>query len=307
MSVHGFPAAAELADSAKSDLTPFRVLHYAVGGGLGHLVRARAFLDALLPGTHATVLSASEHAADPRVLGPIAHERVPRELESDRDAFRAWLAQRIDAIAPELIVVDAFPCGILGELADFAPLARVPAWHLARLLRWDAYAPLVGAAPPRFARCFRLEALDSAHEAFLRGCSSAIEDLDLHRDEALDTNEQTPYWLVVHSGPEAEVAELIAHAFERRSIERADATPILVASPYAPRDLPPNCRAIDTHPAHALFARAARIVSAAGFNVMRQAAPYRDKHIVVPFARRFDDQYARARRASAKARDPQAR
>ena len=65
-----------------------RVLHYAIGGGLAHLVRAHAFLAARLPGAEATVLTASAYADDARVLGPIAHERAPERLQDDRDAFR---------------------------------------------------------------------------------------------------------------------------------------------------------------------------------------------------------------------------
>jgi hypothetical protein len=35
------------------------------------------------------------------------------------------------------------------------------------------------------------------------------------------------------------------------------------------------------------------IFSAAGFNIMRQCAPYRAKHNVLPMSRRYDDQFER--------------
>jgi len=298
-----------------------KTLHYALGGGLGHLVRARAFLESRGLARDAVVLTASRYADDPRVLGGIAHERVPDGFQHDRVALREHLEKRIAAIAPARVIVDTFPCGILGELGA---IERAACWHLARRLRWDAYAPLTAfvgatvgatlvatpaapvatevaptvarmAAPPRFERTFRLEPLADAHERFLREHSDAIVDLDLDEPAPPAPPIEGAYWVVVHSGPEAEVAELVAHAVERRAIERA-AAPILVASPCAPRELPPDCFALDMHPAHALFARAERIVSAAGYNVMRQAAPYRHKHVVVPMPRRFDDQYERARR-----------
>jgi hypothetical protein len=268
-----------------------RTLHYALGGGLGHLVRARAFLESRNLARDAIVLTASAHARDPRVLGAIAHEQVPQPLQHDRTALRAHLSSRIAALDPALVVVDAFPCGILGELGAIAR----PCWHLARRLRWATYAALIDAPPPRFERTFVLEPLAPEHERFLRRCSDALEDLELDEPAPEPPAIDGPYWLVVHSGPESEVAELIAHACERRAIERC-AAPILVASAHAPRDLPPGCFALDIHPAHALFARAERIVSAAGFNVMRQAARYRDKHVVVPMPRRYDDQFERARR-----------
>jgi hypothetical protein len=42
--------------------------------------------------------------------------------------------------------------------------------------------------------------------------------------------------------------------------------------------------------------RASRIVTACGFNVMRQTEPYRDRHTFLPFPRRYDDQFTRAAR-----------
>ena len=53
---------------------------------------------------------------------------------------------------------------------------------------------------------------------------------------------------------------------------------------------------LDLIPASSLFAGAAKIISAAGFNVMLETEPYRGKHHAVPMPRRFDDQFARAAR-----------
>jgi len=39
-----------------------------------------------------------------------------------------------------------------------------------------------------------------------------------------------------------------------------------------------------------------RIITACGFNSMRQTAPYRHKHHFLPFLRRLDDQYLPAAR-----------
>jgi hypothetical protein len=96
-----------------------------------------------------------------------------------------------------------------------------------------------------------------------------------------------PFSLVVHSGPEHEVRELIAYAEELQRIENDDSEIVVVS----------QCGiGLDIVPASSLFAGAKRIVSAAGFNVMLETEPYRDKHHVVPMPRRFDDQFARAAR-----------
>jgi hypothetical protein len=100
------------------------------------------------------------------------------------------------------------------------------------------------------------------------------------------------YWLIVHSGPAEEVLELIAYTRELTSSR------VLVATPC---DLPMSAgfARIDAFPVSHLFADAERIVSAAGFNVMLETEPWRDKHIVLPFPRRFDDQFARAAKRKA--------
>jgi len=277
---------------------PVRTLYYALGGGLGHLVRARAFLRTQGLDAGAVVLSASSHVEDTRVLSGIEGRRVPSELERDAGAFRDWLAREIATMQPELVCIDAFPGGILGELCGFAPLAGTRLWHIARLLRWDVYAPELTGPLPRYERTWRLEPLHEEHDRRLQACSEEIVDCILPDDD--DTPEPappaTPYWLVVHSGPAPEVGELIAYAIERRALSRSSAH-LIVATMSPPADLPASCRVLDRFPASGLYAGAERIVTAAGYNVMRETAPHRHKQLVLPFPRRYDDQFERARRA----------
>ncbi|MGK2857032.1 MAG: hypothetical protein ACSLFQ_07490 [Thermoanaerobaculia bacterium] len=275
------------------------ILVYALGGGLGHLVRARAFLHTLGLESDAAVITASHHAADSRVLGDIEAIAIPRKLERDPAACRAWIAALLDTRRPEIFCVDAFPCGIIGELAGDALPHAGEAWHLARLLRWDEYAPLATGEPARFATTYRLEPLHDAHEAWIRRASREVCDLEL-RDPAVtgEAPDGLPprFWLVVHSGPPSEVEELASFAEDLRCAERSSST-IVVATSEAPESLPAGAVVVSPFPASALFARAERIVSAAGFNVMRQTLPFRDRHVIVPLPRRFDDQFERARRA----------
>jgi predicted glycosyltransferase len=222
---------------------------------------------------------------------------APIALQDDAIEFRRWLLQEVERLRADCLCVDAFPAGILGELCDFhAPLAF---WHVARLLRWTEYAPLIHGTPPRFARAWRLEELGAEQQRFLDARCDRIGELEL-RDApgAEPVQANAPFWLVVHSGPESEVAELIAFAAEVRTAEASDAA-LWVASPQAPAALPARSRVLDVFPAEAYFAAAQRIFSAAGFNIMRQTVPYRAKHTVLPMPRHFDDQFERARRAFA--------
>jgi hypothetical protein len=247
------------------------IVVYAPGGGLGHRVRAQRVIDAL--------------HIDARI---IANDEIPRELEGDVAAHRAW----IRTLGAKRLIVDTFPCGIQGELSGL----DVPMDFIARLLRWDEYQRVVGDVVwPRFETTFIVEKLTSEHERFVQTHSERIENLTLPVPvHAPAPAPGFPYWLIVHSGPDAEVSELVEYTDELRKIEHSTAH-VLVASPCRV-ELPASFERIDANPAFPLFANAERIISAAGFNVMLETEPYRDKHVVVPFPRRFDDQFARAAR-----------
>jgi hypothetical protein len=102
---------------------------------------------------------------------------------------------------------------------------------------------------------------------------------------------------VVHGGPPDEIDELVAYAHDLATAESLDPSITVVAGPTASGA--GRADWFDWYPAWPLFALADRIVSAAGFNTMRQvaAAGATDRHHVLPFPRRFDDQFERARRA----------
>ncbi|MEU7746064.1 hypothetical protein [Nonomuraea sp. NPDC049158] len=253
------------------------IVCYARGGGLGHLTRVRAYLHTVHPGAAATI----------RTEWP----RDPAEL----------------ARADE-IVVDAFPAGLDGEIEAAVPRGpRVV--HLARLLRWDAYRPLIPARPLRFHRTWLAEPVSDPHLAYLESVSDEVVPLALFDPPAPpatapgdrltapgDRLTASGDWLIVHSGPPGEILELVAYARESAVLEGLSPRLVLV-SPAAPPGLPAGVAHRAVRPAWPLFATAGRIVSAAGFNVVRQAAPYRHKHRMVPFPRRFDDQFSRAARA----------
>ncbi|HEX8072308.1 MAG TPA: hypothetical protein VF546_20350 [Pyrinomonadaceae bacterium] len=281
------------------------ILYYAMGGGLGHLTRARAVLHTLRLTERATLLTASPYADDPRVTGGLPVRKVPSGLAADVPAYRAWLARLLDELRPTALYLDTFPAGIRGELCDFPALARLPVHYLARLLRWAEYAKLITNAPVRLQTTYVLEPLAPAHAAFVARHSARSVPLTLREpprtatDEAARvlveplTRDGRTFWLVVHSAPCAEVAELVAYADELRRLEQPEARLVLLTR-AAPPALPAAVRRLDFYPAAALFPFAARVVSACGFNVMREMAAHRHKHRFMPFPRRFDDQFARA-------------
>jgi hypothetical protein len=264
---------------------------YAYGDGLGHLTRVRAALHTLgLGGVPVTVLTGSSFAGDPRVTGGWTVLRAPAG-----DGLAGWIAAALADLAPDELVVDAFPAGLKGELTAKAVPSGTRVTHLARLLRWDAYRPLLPADPPHFDRSYVLEPLAPEHDAYLRSVSREITPLELVEPVETAAMSGPGAWLVVHSGPDAEILELVAYARELAAFE-GRSPPLTLVSPRRPAALPAEIAHLDVYPVWPLFPSAERIITAAGFNAVRQLAPWRERHRMLPFPRTLDDQFTRAAR-----------
>jgi len=274
------------------------ILYYAVGGGLGHIVRGRRVLEALGLEGEATIVTASPYVRDEGISRGVEMIEVPALLEKNVGDHRSWLRQLIESRNAERLIADVFPGGIQGELCGL-PIAMDA---VARLLDWAEYRSAVDGELPRFGTTWTVEELTPAHDAFVRSHSARVVPLQLpaHADSLPPDGR---YWVVVHSGPEHEVAELAAYAAELQLLAGEAPLRVLVAT-RSECDLPYGFERVHSYPAAALFRHAERIISGAGFNVMLETEPWRDKHEVMPFVRRFDDQYLRAaRRRQQKALD----
>ena len=271
------------------------IVCYANGGGLGHLTRIRAYLHTVAPDEPVTILTGSPFAADPRVTGGHPVRSAPGGL--DRDGLTRWLAAALAELSPAELVLDAFPAGLAGELTARGIPATTRVVHLARLLRWDAYRELLPSEPPRFDRTYLVEPVTAEHEAYLRSASGSVTSLELLEPPAPEAA-VAGGWLIVHSGPEPEIVELVEYAREMAALEGVRPRLTLV-SPARPDGLPPGVAHRDAYPAWPLFSSAERIVSAAGCNIVRQLARWPERHRMMPFPRRFDDQYTRAARVRA--------
>jgi hypothetical protein len=215
---------------------------------------------------------------------------------ADPVALGRWVARAIAERAPDVLLVDAFPGGVLGELCGLAALDGLERRHTARLLRWGVYARRCERPLPRYDAVAVVEPLHPGHARALAGLSGNVAPLALPAPAAAGPPPPPGApWLVVHSGPAREVRALArrAHALAR------GAAPLHVVTPIAVDDLPAGAEVVRAVPAAPRFAAAAGIVTAAGFNTVRELAPYRDRHVCVPFDRRLDDQQARARRIAA--------
>jgi hypothetical protein len=277
------------------------IIYYAVGGGLGHLTRARAVLNTLSIKDDVAILASSPFARDRRVTGDADVILVPDRLTGDLAGYGRWLSDLLDRRLPSEVYLDTFPAGILGEFCDFPLARRASLIHIARLLRWPEYSKQLRGAPPLIDVTYRVESLTKDHEDFLRARSLEVRDLSLkgaYQSARVDEGAKRvsfrePLWLIVHSGPDEEILELVSYAVEMSRIERVDPSLILIA-PRRPVELPGRVTHLDLYPASSLYSKAERIITACGFNAMCETEPYREKHRFYPFPRRFDDQFLRA-------------
>ncbi|HVR08167.1 MAG TPA: hypothetical protein VMW75_08970 [Thermoanaerobaculia bacterium] len=281
------------------------IVCYALGGGLGHITRARALLHTLGKGAEpVTALVSSPQALDPRALGHWSALLAPPEATSSPKALGDWVASTLGRLKPQALYVDAFPGGILGDLCGRRWPPGMQRFHAARRLRWQVYRRRLAGDLPFYERTYVLEPLEDAHRAVLGINSEYLEGLEVQDPpEALraPTTEaaggkapvQRGAWLVVHSGPAAEINHLVAYAADLRRQEGSVA-PLVLVAPASPPNLLAGLIHVDRYPAWPLFPSATRIVTACGWNAMRQTALLRDRHHFLPFPRSLDDQFERA-------------
>jgi hypothetical protein len=284
------------------------ILYYAPGAGLGHLSRAIKFISGKLHDSPVILLGTSRHAT-------VINDSLPTNVqykqlltaELSTEGFRRQLAQ----FSAELVLVDAFPAGINGEIQ--AP-CDCPAWHLARRLKWQQYEPLIQ-APLRFERTFLLEKLDASHHTMLIAQSESVTRTPLpqitSRLDSLNRQEllahfglpsrlaDAPFGIIAHAGSFEETQQLIDYADELHRYGECGPC-FVVATPIA------SARNHQTHglkteflpgrwPVSSLFHHAELVVSGAGFNIVNEMTYNNVRHRVLPFERRWDDQFSRAR------------
>lgn len=298
---------------------------YALGGGLGHLTRVRAAVHSLGGDPDdLVVITSSPFATDRRVVGGSRIVTVPAALAADRQGLGAFIHDTLNAAAPTEIILDVFPAGILGELTAEVLDPSVPVRHLARSLRWNRYAPTLPADPPALATTYVLEPVGEEHQRYLIDHSATIAPLLLtdpephparDGDDIVDPGQRAlldgthqAVWLIVHSGPDHEILELVAYARDHAAATAGSSHEggagdhggreprFVLIAPSRPATLASDVAHLDVYPAWPLFAAADRVVTAGGFNAMRHASRCAERHLVLPFERRFDNQFARVQR-----------
>ncbi len=194
---------------------------------------------------------------------------------------------------PDALLVDAFPGGVMGELCGLRALAGLELRRTARLLRWGRLrAPVRGRRFPRYDAIAVVEALQPGHARALAALSGNVAPLGAPRPRRR-IRVRCPGRRA--GGSSCTPARPARSARSPGSPTSAAAgAPLGVVTPITVDDLPAGAETVDAIPAAPLYPGAAGIVAGAAFNTVRELAPYRDRHVCVPFDRRLDDQHAGA-------------
>lgn len=109
---------------------------YALGGGMGHLVRATSITRAIkrISGFDPIILTT------PGFTDIVKNEAVRLQVVAEPDEpkeYRGKIIEKLKKLDPDVLIVDALPMGLMGELRDFLPGFTGPKILVARMLRED--------------------------------------------------------------------------------------------------------------------------------------------------------------------------
>jgi hypothetical protein len=311
-----------------------KILIYAQGGGLGHLQRSIYLMKTLNLQTEQVILaSASNYTQNLADLHKITPLLIPKNFEFDKQAYQNWLIAQINYLNIKEIYVDVFPCGIIGEWNNFLGYSngkliekeQIKFHYVARRMKWQKYNNLV-TNPPFFETSLLLEELEPAHLEFVEKNSRLVINFFSNNEnqiiekkwqqsfqqEIQEDNEifGKIFWLVIHSEPLEELIVLLEYTFEKHRIKKSLAKIIMVTQIDKKiilqkiiedknfkiyENIIANLLIINNLEISLLLEKAEKIISACGFNIMQQTKKFANKHEFIPFERRYDDQFWRAK------------
>ena len=253
-----------------------RWLIYALGGGLGHLTRALALgRAAIRRGHRVRILASSPLATAIPAEAELAEMGELRLLDpsQEKSRLRQQVLDELATGAPDLVVVDTFPRGLLGELAS---LLEKPPW---------AWALVHRDLSPRYVTWADLRgSLDSCPLVILPGEAGPLADhprvletspwlirdhhellsrSDARRRLGVEAGDSRPLVAVVGSGRPEELDEAAAIAQQLRSHlgSHAIVRPVIASAP-------PDQR---IWPLLELMAGVDVVVGSGGYNTVNEA------------------------------------
>ena len=262
-------------------------LFYVYGAGFGHINRVLNFIYTQnIPFTDCVLLTNS-----------IYHDRVPKDIKilhkedaffKDKDGFDLFIRNCITEYQIATLVVDVFPAGFYGELENsISELTTIQTILLARILNKDYFEKY---GSPVYDVIYTLEnGIALANYQYKKVVPFTLQIKP--REHSQEVILKKPYFLVMHSSPLDEVLLLYKQALLYRINEH-----IYI---YSFSDIPKDLILENTSSIHGnsiedyVLENATKIFTGCGFNSILETKKYREKQHVLPFKRKYDDQFLR--------------
>ena len=293
-----------------------RVLYYALGGGQGHALRGLATLAGLRRRKRQTRVLL---AAPCRFTAWARKQRVrllsPPDDCRGREKLAEWARRTVESFAPDILLVDVFPRGVLGELGETGISAGgSPAcWLVCRRMRPDYYLdPGVRAfIESRYRGLVWCEPPPPALEV-LRVRQEMVSPLLIRRTgnclgrerarEALGVKPNSRLLLTLGSGDRQHQGDLLrlldAICSRLRVRTGCDIDLLFLSTVLKREDLPgvPNDARVDERfPAMRYLRAADLVVAAGGYHAFHEIRQLGLPAVFVPQRRKYDDQFWRVR------------
>lgn len=275
-------------------------LIYALGGGWGHLTRAIALARAAATGTRVRILSNSPFAQVVAASMP-GLEITILDADASAERTRAAAVATIADIRPPFLIVDTFPRGIGGELAEV--LGKLDACKV--LVHRDLNPRYVESAHLRefVARHYDLVIVPGAGEGSELGDlpAAVVTDPWLVRSPGeLPDRTKARQILDLGTGEDTCVLVCASGKADERAWYEAAATEVRTLAPeLAVRSIACD-RGVRYWPAMDLYGCAAVVIGGAGYNTVEECLAWRVPLVARAWKRTYDRQEQRARRASSR-------
>lgn len=262
------------------------IAFYAMGGGYGHLVRTQKVIASLKIQDY-KVITSNPLVSNIFEKGQFELIDIPDSKEDLGEVLSNFFASN----QFNTLIVDTFPNGILGELSLVENLP-VGLQLVARRIIWKSYEPILS-YDITYDNAWQVEEFEEAQEQFMMfRCSSILPiHLDYKCQKPAIKLDDSPYWIIVHSFNKEEVDVLIQQAQDLAQLEAVSPTLVVITDQDMPEAT--GLKVIHSSEANRYFEHADKIFSAAGFNTIQELKPYHNKHVCIPFPRKYDDQFWR--------------
>ena len=262
-------------------------LFYVYGAGFGHLNRILNFIyTQKIPLKNCVLLTNS-----------IYHDQVPKDIKTlykedaffkDQDPFNLFLQNCIKEYKIDTLVVDVFPAGFYGELEkSITDITTIQTILLARILSKDYFEKY---GSPVYDIVYSLEnGITLANYQYKKVIPFTLQLKP--RESSQEVAFKKPYFLVMHSSPIDEVLLLYKQALLYRTDEHIYIYSFCVIDKALILENTSSISGnrIDGH----ILDNASKIFSGCGFNSTLETEKYREKQHILPFKRKYDDQFLR--------------